>query len=83
MKETNLEKILAKLEESRTELERIMNRKPIIDTGRKSKILYPIPPDMDFTAKDGNTEYAVTGYFDAEGKESLTEQMLRMLSYRQ
>lgn len=81
MKETSLEAILAKLEKDRPELERIMRRKPSMDTGRKPKILYHIPPDMDFTTKDGNTEYAVTGYFDAEGKESLIEQMLHMLGY--
>ena len=81
MKETNLEKILAKLEGSRPELERIMNEEPSMDTGRKPKILYRIPPDMDVTAKDGNTEYAVTGHFDAEAKECVVVQMLHMLGY--
>ena len=83
MKEKALAEVLAKLERNRPELERIMNQKPIIDTGRKPKILYRIPPDMDFTTKDGNTEYEVVGYFDSGGKESVTEQMLRILGYRQ
>ena len=75
----DLAEILAELERNRPEIERIMNRQPIIDTGRKPKILYRIPPDMDFAAKDGNTEYEVVGYFDSNADECVFNKIIRKL----
>lgn len=77
----DLAEILAELERNRPEIERIMNRQPIIDTGRKPKILYRIPPDMDFAAKDGNTEYEVIGYFDSNADECIFDKIIRKLGY--
>lgn len=62
-KEKNLAEILAKLEKDRPEIDRILNRPAIIDTGRKPKELCRIPADADFTTRDGNTEYEVAGHF--------------------
>lgn len=80
-KEKDLAAILAELERNRPEIERIMNRKPIVNTGRKPKILYRIPPDMDFAAKDGNTEYEVVGYFDSNADECVFDKIIRKLGY--
>ena len=52
-----LEEILAKLEEQQPEIDRILRRTALIDTGRKPKELCRIPNDADFIQKDGNTEY--------------------------
>ena len=51
-----LEELITRLEKERPEIERILNRPAIIDTGRERKSLLRIPPHMDFTEKDGNTE---------------------------
>lgn len=80
-KEKDLAAILAELERNRPEIERIMNRKQIVNTGRKPKILYRIPPDMDFAAKDGNTEYEVVGYFDSNADECVFDKIIRKLGY--
>ena len=59
-RERDLEEILARLEKQRPEIDRIF--KPSCRYGYKkdrSKKLCRIPPDMDFTVKDGNTEYEV------------------------
>lgn len=80
-REKDLSAILTKLEKDRPEIERIMSSPPIIDTGRKLKRLYRIPPDMDFTAKDGNTEYEVAGYFDSSADECILNKIIRKLGY--
>lgn len=80
-KEKDLAAILAELERNRPEIERIMNRQPIINTGRKPKILYRIPSDMDFVTKDGNTEYEVVGYFDSNADECIFDKIIRKLGY--
>lgn len=80
-REKELAGILARLEKNRPEFERIMRRPSLINTGRKPKPLYRIPPDMDFSAKDGNTEYEVVGYFDANADECILDKILRKLGY--
>ena len=76
-----LEEILAKLEEQQPEIDRILRRTALIDTGRKPKELCRIPNDADFVQKDGNTEYEVVGYFDSEGEEYLIDTIVRKLGY--
>ena len=77
-----LEEILAKLEEQQPEIDRILRRTALIDTGRKPKELCRIPNDADFIQKDGNTEYEVVGYFDSEGEEYLIDTIVRKLGYK-
>ena len=77
-----LEEILAKLEEQQPEIDRILRRTAIVDTGRKPKELCRIPNDADFIQKDGNTEYEVVGYFDSEGEEYLIDTIVRKLGYK-
>ena len=62
-RERDLEEILARLEKQRPEIDRILSRPTVMDTKRPAKKLCRIPPDMDFTVKDGNTEYEVAGMF--------------------
>lgn len=76
-----LEEILAKLEEQQPEIDRILRRTAIVDTGRKPKELCRIPNDADFIQKDGNTEYEVVGYFDSESEEYLIDTIVRKLGY--
>ena len=80
-KEKDLAEILAKLEKDRPEIDRILNRPAIIDTGRKPKSLCRIPADADFTAKDGNTEYEVAGHFSSHTDEFLLNTIIRKLGY--
>ena len=80
-REKDLEMILAKLEKQRPELEKIYSRAPVMDTGKEPKDLRRIPADADFTVKDGNTEYEVTGHFNPEGSEYLLSAVLRKLGY--
>ena len=80
-KEKDLAEILAKLEKDRPEIDRILNRPAIIDTGRKPKALCRIPADADFTAKDGNMEYEVTGQFCSRTDEFLLNTIIRKLGY--
>ena len=77
-----LEEILAKLDEQQPEIDRILRRTALIDTGRKPKELCRIPNDADFVQKDGNTEYEVVGYFDSEGEEYLIDTIVRKLGYK-
>ena len=77
-----LEEILAKLEEQQPEIDRILRRTALVDTGRKPKELCCIPNDADFIQKDGNTEYEVVGYFDSEGEEYLIDTIVRKLGYK-
>ena len=55
---------------------------PILETGRKKKRLYRVPPDMDFCMKDGRTEYEVVGHFNPDGDECLLQMMIRKLGYK-
>ena len=68
-RERDLEEILARLEKQRPEIDRILNRPAVMDTKRPVKKLCRIPPDMDFTVKDGNTEYEVSGRFNPDSDE--------------
>ena len=77
-----LEEILAKLEEQQPEIDRILRRTALVDTGRKPKALCRIPNDADFVQKDGNTEYEVVGYFDSKGEEYLIDTIVRKLGYK-
>jgi len=81
-REKDLEIILARLEEQRPEIDRILNRKAIIDTGREPKNLCRIPKDVDFTEKDGHTEYEVVGHFNPDGEEYLLNTIIRKLGYK-
>ena len=78
-KEKELTKLLAKLEENRPEIERIMNRRPLVDTGRKLKPLRRIPMDMDFAIEDGNTEYEVVGYFNTDSDDYVLNSITRKI----
>ena len=77
-----LEEILAKLEEQQPEIDRILRRTPLIDTGRKPKELCRFPNDADCIQKDGHTEYEVVGYFDSEGEVYLIDTIVRKLGYK-
>lgn len=81
-KEKDLETILARLEEQRPEIDRILSRNAVIDTGREPKELCRIPTDADFTQKDGNTEYEVVGHFNPEADEYLINVIIRALGYK-
>ena len=81
-REKDLEEILARLEKQRPEIDRILNRPAVMDTKRPGKKLCRIPPDMDFTVKDGNTEYAVSGLFNPDSDEFLLNTIIRKLGYR-
>ncbi len=78
----DLTEILAKLEKDRPEIDRILNRPAVIDTGREPKDLCCIPKDMNFTVKDGHTEYEVIGYFNPNGEEYLLNTVIRKLGYK-
>lgn len=81
-KENNLEEILARLEKQRPEIDRVLNRPAVMDTKRPAKKLCRIPSDMDFTVKDGNTEYEVSGLFNPDSDEFLLNTIIRKLGYR-
>ncbi len=81
-RERDLEEILARLEKQRPEIDRILNRPAVMDTKRPVKKLCRIPPDMDFTVKDGNTEYEVSGLFNPDSDEFLLNTVIRKLGYR-
>lgn len=81
-REKDLAEILARLEEQRPEIERILRRPAVIDTGRKRKSLCRIPKDADFTEKDGHTEYEVVGHFNPYGEEYLLNTVIRKLGYK-
>jgi len=55
--------------------------RPCLDTGREQKPLCRIPPDMDFTMKDGHTEYEVECHFDPDSDKFLLRQISRKLRY--
>ena len=80
--EQKVEEFLAKMEVERPEIDRILKEhRPVIETGREIKNLRRIPTDLDFTEKDGNTEYEVVGHFDSDGNEAIINKVLRKLGY--
>lgn len=80
--EQKVEEFLAKMDADRPEIYRILEEhRPIIETGREKKPLSRIPKDLDFTEKDGNTEYEVIGHFDPDAKEAVINKVLRKLGY--
>ncbi len=80
-KEKELQEILEQLERDRPEIDRILNKPPIIDTGRKPKPLCCIPKDADFSAKDGNTEYEVVGHFNPDAGAFILNKIMDKLGY--
>lgn len=75
-----IEDYVAKLEAEWPEIEKILAAHRLnLDTGRKPIPLFRIPPDMDFTIKDGHTEYEVVGHFDPNSDEFLLGQISRKL----
>lgn len=81
-REKDLDEILAKLEKQRPEIDRILSRPALIEITRPHKNLCRIPPDMDFTVKNGNTEYEVVGSFNPDGDEYLIGTIVRKLEYK-
>ena len=77
---SKIEDYIAKLDAEWPEVEKIMASHELdLDTGREPLFLCRIPPDMDFTMKDGHTEYEVVGHFAPDGDEFLLEQISRKL----
>lgn len=76
-----LDEILVLLEKEQPEIIKILNRPSFIETGRKKKVLCQIPSDLDFTEKEGNTVYEVTGHFNPDAKEDVLCKILRFLSH--
>ena len=77
---TKIEDYIAKLDAEWPGIEKILaSHRLNLDTGREPLLLCRIPPDMDFTLKDGHTEYEVMGHFDPDGNEFLLEQISRKL----
>ena len=77
---SKIEDYIAKLDAEWPEIEKIMASHELdLDTGREPLFLCRIPPDMDFTIKDGHTEYEVVGHFAPDGDEFLLEQISRKL----
>lgn len=74
-------KIEKYIEQNKEKIDRDLERLPIIETHRKQKPLYCIPPDIDFTIKDGNTEYEVVGHFYSDTDEFLLNKIIRQLGY--
>ena len=81
-RERDLKEILARLEKQRPEIDRILSRPTVMDINRPAKKLCRIPPDMDFTVKDGNTEYEVAGMFNPDSDEFLINTIIRKLGYQ-
>lgn len=79
-KTVKIEDYITKLDAEWPEIEKILaSHRLNLDTGRKPIPLCRIPPDMDFTLKDGHTEYEVVGHFDPDSDEFLLEQISRKL----
>lgn len=75
-----IEDYVAQLDTEWPEIERILASHRLgLDTGRNLIPLRRIPPDMDFTMKEGHTEYEVAGHFDPDSDEFLLEQISRKL----
>ena len=78
--EQKVEEFLAKMDADRSEIDRILKEhRPVIETGREKKHLSRDPKDLNFTERDGNTEYEVVGHFDAEVNEAVINKVLRKL----
>ena len=73
---TKIEDYIAKLDAEWPEIEKIMAN-DIFFAFRTNQplLLCRIPPDMDFTMKDGHTEYEVVGHFNPDSDEFLLEQI--------
>ena len=56
--------------------------KPLVETGRERKPLEYLPSDLDFTMKDGHTEYEVVGWFDPNADETVMQKVIRRLMGR-
>ena len=77
---SRIEDYIATLDAEWPEIEKMMaSHRLNLDTGREPLLLCRIPPDMDFTMKDGHTEYEVVGRFDPNSDEFLLEQISRKL----
>ena len=77
---SKIEDYIAKLDAEWPEVEKIMASHELdLDTGREPLFLFRKPPDIDFTIKDGHTEYEVVGHFAPDGDEFLLEQISRKL----
>lgn len=75
-----IEDYVARLEAEWPEIEKILATHRLdLDTGRELIPLCRIPPDMDFTMKDGHTEYEVVGHFNPDSDEFLLEQISHKL----
>ena len=71
-----IEEYVAKLKTEWPEIERILTaHKFNLDIERKPIRLCRIPLDMDFTMKDGHTEYEVVGHFnpDVSASDKMSE----------
>ena len=80
--EQKVEEFLAKMDADRPEIDRILReRQPLIETGREQKNLLHNPKELDFTERDGNTEYEVVGHFASDGNEAVINKVLRKLGY--
>lgn len=69
------------IRQNKDRIDSLMARPPIIKTHREQKSLHCIPPDMDFTVKNGNTEYEVVGHFNPDADEFLLNKIIRQLGY--
>ena len=75
-KTAKIEDYIARLDAEWPEIEKIMaSHKLDLVPGREPLLLCRIPPDMDFTIKDGHTEYEVVGHFNPDSDEFLLEQI--------
>lgn len=80
--EQKVEEFLARMDAERPEIDRILReRQPLIETGREQKNLLHDPKELDFTERDGNTEYEVVGHFASDGNEAVINKVLRKLGY--
>lgn len=80
--EQKVEEFLAKMDTERPGIDRILReQRPLIETGREKKDLRRAPAELDFTEKDGNTEYEVIGHFVSDGNEAVINKALRKLGY--
>ena len=75
-KTAKIEDYIARLDAEWPEIEKIMASHELdLDTGREPLLLCRIPPDMDFTMKDGHTADEVVGHFNPDSDEFLLEQI--------
>ena len=80
--EKKIEEFLGRMEASRPEINRIIEEnRSKIDTGRTRKPITESMKEIDFTEKDGNTEYEVVGHFDPDEKEAVISKIIHKLGY--